>query len=186
MLRSETKVKVQKDLRVVSYGLSELAKEKFVAQVFDGSILVHEERGDTRFSIEIAATDWIKENYEIPTFALKDPEEEIIEAPREYTKDEVRTMFLNAIKNSMDFWEDAGETKRDALDGLVFSILAMLDGDVVALPRFIVAPDPHPEDAEFLAKAGLNWFPENYANHVNCDLAGSLHEYWAQMEKGNE
>jgi hypothetical protein len=101
----------------------------------------------------------------------------------EYTEEDVRRKFLDHVRLMIGYWnsEDVSNvpatmSSRERLEGLAFSILVALDGNAAALPKFIVAPDPHPEDREFCQQRGERWYPENYELDVKADIAGSLHE----------
>jgi len=107
--------------------------------------------------------------------------------PREYTTEEVQERFINYIWSLIDYWDSLPKetptmddipiqnTQRRRLSGLAHSILATLDGDT-NLPRFIVAPMPHPFDKKFRSEIGENYYPDNDRSKVNADIAGPLHE----------
>lgn len=103
---------------------------------------------------------------------------------REYTEEEVREHFLKSVRGLVNYW-DKIETKdsKEKLESLAFSILSLLDGSQVSLPKFIVAPDPHPDDKDFLEKEGENWYPENHKSNVKCDISGVLHEHWKKLRR---
>lgn len=53
---------------------------------------------------------------------------------REYTTDEVRDLFLQRIWAYIEYWDNLPhKTTTERLEGLAFSILAMLDGSGVAV-----------------------------------------------------
>ena len=97
--------------------------------------------------------------------------------PKEYSREEVREILLKKIKECIWYWEKRDTSTKNKLSGLAFSILTVLDGDTLELPKFIVAPDPQPEDKDYCIRRYKNWFPEN-ENDINCDLGGSLHEFF--------
>jgi len=106
--------------------------------------------------------------------------------PREFTTDEVREQVVNHVHVMVRYWAGldgsnvpSESTVEERLDGLAFSILAMLDGSNLTLPRFIVAPDPHPSDRQFHVDNNECWYPENVAD-VRGDISGSLHEKFAR------
>ena len=84
---------------------------------------------------------------------------------REYTRDETRNALLDHIWTLIHFWrhETRATTDQERLEGLAFSILSTLDGENGDIPKFIVAPDPHPEDRPFRISSGEDYFPENQA-----------------------
>lgn len=93
--------------------------------------------------------------------------------PREYTPEEVRTMFLDHIRNMVRYWarEDRVPDVEEKLEGLAFSILVTLDGGADGLPAFDVVPSPHEADKDYHRDNGENWFPSG------VPLPGALHEY---------
>ena len=116
-----------------------------------------------------------------------------MDEPREFTEDEVLERLLKQVWVNIDYWagrydeEVAAYSCRKKLEGLAFSLLAMLDGSNIDLPKFVVAPDPHPEDKSYLRDIeGENWYPENYNADVKCDLGGSLHELFHRFDPGRE
>lgn len=100
---------------------------------------------------------------------------------REYTKDEIRQQFLAHIHTLVDYWDRQvpDYTCRQKLDGLAFSILAMLDG-TSELPAFIVAPSPHPDNKAFCQGEGENWYQEN--QDVQDNISGTLHILFGQSK----
>ena len=102
--------------------------------------------------------------------------------PREYNKDEVRAQFLRHINGLVQYWEKEARTpdSLSKLEGLAFSIMGAIDGCAVDLPKYILAPDPHPEDREYHKRLGENYFPENHESGVKCDISGGLHELLQQ------
>ena len=95
----------------------------------------------------------------------------------EYTTDEIREKVLTHIKKMSVYWESQKNMPScEKLDGLVFSILSMLDGCSMDLPGFIVAPDPHPSDKEYHIDNNEKYFPDNQNAKVKGDIAGCLHE----------
>lgn len=94
---------------------------------------------------------------------------------KELTRDEVRQRFIVSIRDCILYWSEQEETDLHKLEGLAFSILVILDGGT-GLPGFIVAPNPHPDDKEFLTSSGEDFFSENYESDIKCDIAGGLHE----------
>ena len=88
-----------------------------------------------------------------------------------YTKEEMRSIFLEHIKGLVEYWENESRklTSLEKLKGLAFSVLVTLDGGDGCLPAFKVEPDDHSTDKEYHQKRGEKFWPEGY------DLAGSLH-----------
>ena len=97
---------------------------------------------------------------------------------RVYTEQEVRNLVLDHVWVLVNHWDrDSRVTDtREKLQGLAFSMLAMLDGSSVGLPKFIVAPDPHETDQAYHTDQGSNFFQPNHESEVECDISGGLHE----------
>jgi hypothetical protein len=103
-------------------------------------------------------------------------ENKMSDTPREYTREEVRDAFSGHIRTMIKFWNGVeNKSKEEALEGLAFSILAMLDGCSAGLPCFAVIPLPHPEDKNFCIENGENWYPEFEPAEGLCDIGGGLH-----------
>lgn len=98
------------------------------------------------------------------------------DAPREYTREEVEEDFLNHVWNIINYWKrESRASEEEKIEGVAHSILVALDGDT-SLPKFILAPDPHPDDKQYNINQNEHFYPENYNSDVKCDIAGSLHE----------
>lgn len=106
--------------------------------------------------------------------------------PREWTVDEVREKFLEAVRRRVEYWEK--ETRvasvRDRLDGLAFTILAMLDGSSMEMPGFVLIPCPHEDDKKYLQSQGENWYRPIKTELVEAlgDISGSLHDRYYRTE----
>ena len=98
-------------------------------------------------------------------------------SPDVYTEDEVTKIFINKVRSIINYWhrDDSTSDVKDKLEGLAHSILCIIDGNT-DLPKFILAPDPHPSDKEYHIKKGDKFFPENNESNINCDISGCLHE----------
>lgn len=101
---------------------------------------------------------------------------------RTYTPEEVRDQLLSYLRETSRYWarvkleeEHAANAEMQArLDGLVFSILVMLDGCAGGMPAFDLTPSPHPTDCAFHRERGENWYDERIV--INADT--QLHELW--------
>ena len=101
--------------------------------------------------------------------------------PRQFTEPEVRHKFLIHLRNIVESWADeTGKTDRDKCEGVAFSILSAIDGCSIAIPAFMLIPNPHPDDKNFARKQGENWYPE-WSRAEACDIAGGLHEEIGQL-----
>jgi len=97
---------------------------------------------------------------------------------REYTQKEVEEQFTTYITSCIHYWENEKRVPdiRGKLKGLAHSILVGIDGESLNLPKFILAPDPHPDDKPDNTRQGRNYFPENHKSKVKCNISGELHE----------
>lgn len=95
--------------------------------------------------------------------------------PAAYTTEEVRDMYLNHMRVLVNYWhnESRCETERERMEGLVFSILVMLDGGSASLPSVDLCLSPHPTDKEYLTSIGEKHFEAGMIIN-NCQL----HELW--------
>lgn len=108
---------------------------------------------------------------------------------RALTPAEMRERFLSQIRAVMEYWlttdlsrpeleaelERKGEV-RYRLEGLVFSILVIVDGGTGGMPAVNLVAAPHPEDEDFHRSQGTNWWP---AGTVLNDC--QLHELWDKL-----
>ena len=98
--------------------------------------------------------------------------------------------MLGYIRSMVNYWcttdltrpEFASEIRRIGetrwrMDGLIHSVLVMLDGGS-GLPAFSIAPDPHPSDEDYHRSEGDNWWPRGVVLN-ECQL----HEIWARMTR---
>lgn len=82
-----------------------------------------------------------------------------IARPRAWAEDEVIDRFIKSAQNIAAYWSKQRKYSRlDMCEGVAFSLLSLLDGCTMALPRMKLVLDPHPEDKEFLQSEGENWF----------------------------
>lgn len=95
------------------------------------------------------------------------------------TEEKVREAFIEHIWTMINYWENLPDSsERSKLEGIAFSILTAIDGDTLSLPKFILAPDPHPDDKYEVSDP----FPENHMNEINCDISGGLHEHFFKLK----
>jgi hypothetical protein len=99
--------------------------------------------------------------------------------PKAYTPEEVREMFLDQLRATKEYWlnETRVETESERMDGLVFSILNIIDGSTCNLPAFDLIPSPHESDKDYLTSIGEKHFTKEVIN--NCQL----HEHWYKNKK---
>lgn len=104
-----------------------------------------------------------------------------MDEPRAYTAEEVHERLLAHARTMALYWATLPDRDpatghplsiRDRCEGVAFSLLVMLDGDSMVLPRVRLALDPHPEDQEFLKGEGENWFEPGQ------EIEGPFHEFF--------
>ena len=112
--------------------------------------------------------------------------------PRAYTTEEVREQFLKQVSALVLFWEtvpDEGPEFSRAY-GVAHSILSMLDGCSMQLPKFAIIADPHPDDEEHYKKEGENYYVNPYPRFFDIEIYGPLHEgfhaVYEQVKKETE
>ena len=106
----------------------------------------------------------------------------------EMTPEQVRNVFLNEIKNIRDHWLVTEKPypvetsdliipydNKDRMNGLIHSILAVIDGESAYMPQFGLFTNPHPDDANFNRKRGKDWYP------MDCNISGNLHNGWSKV-----
>jgi len=105
--------------------------------------------------------------------------------PRAHTTEEVRQRFLDHICGMISYWNsEVGSnvpknySSRERLEGLVHSILVMLDGGSADMPAFDISPSPHPDDKEFNKEQGCNWYEPGQVMN-DCQL----HDQYNAMKR---
>jgi hypothetical protein len=112
------------------------------------------------------------------------------ETPREMTKDESVDKLLNQLATLSHYWatlkpnpnsplesDRVEKTPLERCNGLVFSILAMIDGSNIGLPAFDLVPVQPEDDKEFLIARGEHYWP---THAINDDT--HLHDRWHKYE----
>jgi hypothetical protein len=93
------------------------------------------------------------------------------EAPRAYTKEEVRENFLQAIRSLPKYWAnvDNGYTTEEKISGAFHSFLSLLDGSS-HLPCFDLVLRPHHDDKDFHIEEGENYYEDGMVINDDCLL----------------
>lgn len=99
-------------------------------------------------------------------------------SPRPYTKKEVKEMLLKQIHVRCEYWAKESRTTNtlEKLQGLAFSILVLLDGDSLELPKMDLVLRPHPSDKEFCEKEWRNWFKDGMIINADSLLHDDFYE----------
>lgn len=99
------------------------------------------------------------------------------EEQREKSELEVRKEFIEMIKHMIEVWSniEGDYDRKYLLNSLTCSFLSLLDG-CSNMPKFIVAPDPHPEDKKYHIENNDKYYPENHSSNIKCDISGCLQE----------
>jgi hypothetical protein len=93
---------------------------------------------------------------------------------RSFTVDEARQTFLKLLRDKAEYWGALPEkTVKERLDGLCFSILAMIDGSSLGLPAMDIVLRPHPEDKPFALENDEDYWEDGMV--INNTM---LHEEW--------
>jgi len=86
--------------------------------------------------------------------------------PRAFTAEEMRAKFLNHIIAMIGYWNSEGGSNvakdmptRERMEGLVHSILVMIDGGSGGMCAFDISCSPHPSDEEYHKIRQENWVP---------------------------
>jgi hypothetical protein len=103
--------------------------------------------------------------------------------PREYTHEEIRQQVYAHIHNMVKYWENENREPlvKVKLEGLAFSILALIDGDT-ELPGFSLVPRPCKEDKDYHKSEGENWYP--FTKDLKNDIChGEMHSEFLNFKK---
>lgn len=102
-----------------------------------------------------------------------------------YTPQQIREQFFTHIESLVDYWDRQGLSSKDKLEGLVHSILSMIDGSSM-LPAFRIAVDPHPDDRAYFESQDEPWYPESRDIKLPGEITDRelfleyLHHEWAR------
>lgn len=98
-----------------------------------------------------------------------------------YTKEEMREMFLARCRETAFYWSTVEcKTPREMCDGVVFSMLNIIDGMSGGFPAAIdLVMQPHPDDKEYNISDNENWVEPGQV--INDDVM--LHEFYFQKNE---
>ena len=105
---------------------------------------------------------------------------------RAYTIKEARKKFLTQCRSTVDYWENESRatTSKEKLEGLMFSILSLLDGCNANNPGFLLIPYAHETDEEYAKSIGEKYYPMTKLPEDVFDIGGTLHEEWGRVKNG--
>lgn len=100
-----------------------------------------------------------------------------------YTKEEMRQMFLDQCRAAAHYWSTVKrETQREMCDGLVFSILNIIDGMSGGFPAAInLTMEPHPDDKEYCISEGEKWVEPGQVINDNVMLHEQYYDPHADL-----
>lgn len=100
---------------------------------------------------------------------------------RAHTKEEMREMFLQLCRETALYWSTVEcKTPRKMCDGVVFSMLNIIDGMSGGFPAAIdLVMQPHPDDKEYNISINENWVEPGQV--INDDVM--LHEFYFQKNE---
>ena len=95
-----------------------------------------------------------------------------------HTKEEMREMFIAQCKEAAFFWSRLEDrTPREMCDGVVFSILNIIDGTSGGFPAAInLVMEPHPSDKDYCISNGEQWVEPGQV--INDDVM--LHDLYCK------
>lgn len=107
---------------------------------------------------------------------------------RAYTNDEVRDMIVEYAAEVAHYWASLPDidtatgrrfTTLVRCEGVVHSVLAMLDGASGAIPAVNLKLMPHTDDKEYHKNEGENWF------EPGMEIEDTLHEHLYRFRKSS-
>lgn len=102
--------------------------------------------------------------------------------PRAKTVEYVRSEIIAQIRHIVEFWATLpDQTPASRCDGVAFSILTMIDGEM-ALPAMMLVLAPHGEDRKYDESQGKNWYESGMV--INSDVV--LHEEYCRKNGEKE
>lgn len=100
---------------------------------------------------------------------------------RAYTEEEVIGKLMEYVDAIVhDVLSVENKTEEEKIRLALFSLFSTLDGSAIDLPAFKVIPSPHPDDKDYHAARGEEWYPDN------IDIAGNLHGMFANFNNVKE
>lgn len=99
--------------------------------------------------------------------------------PRAYTAEETRDKFLKTLASIAEYWGGLkDQSPMDAVNGVVFSMLALIDGSNMGFPGLRLYPETADEDEAYHRGLG-----ENYYDRQTLVNDAPLHELWFEYQR---
>ncbi len=76
------------------------------------------------------------------------------------TAEQARAEFLDSIRVGAEYWSSRQGTRKEICEGLVFSILVLLDGGTLPLPGIDLVLRPHPSDEAYYQSQNEDWYED--------------------------
>lgn len=157
-----TTLEVRKELFNKGYNVSEMKVSTYLYE------LAKENNWEQKYN-----GDFDEFSFPIPKYVSKEKSEE-----------QVKKEFINKVQEYIDYWVGIkSQNIRECANGVAFSILNIIDGTIGDLPKFILAPNPHIDDKQFLIKNNEDYYPENNNSKIKCDISGDLHTLFTTSKK---
>ena len=88
-------------------------------------------------------------------------------------KDDLKIMFMDAIRSYIDYWDRQDASSKDKLEGIAFGVLNIIDGTSSTFPCSIdLVLRPHPDDKQYHIENG-----DDYIEDGTCINTGDyLHD----------
>ena len=106
--------------------------------------------------------------------------------PKAWSREQAQQLYFGELADYVREWARVpGKTPIERCRGLVFSILAMFDGESGTLPGVDLHVSPHESDKEYLRRQGRNWFEPDMVLNPQGELHDRWQEHW-QSRRGEE
>ena len=103
---------------------------------------------------------------------------------RAKTAEEVRGEFLNHVRGIATYWANLpNKTAIKRCEGVVFSMLVLLDGASIELPAFNLSLRPHEEDKQFCIDNKEDYYEPGMVMNDDCHLHDLL---WVRRENDGD
>lgn len=106
------------------------------------------------------------------------------EAPRAFTKEEAREIFVDHMKGIISYWAEVpNQTDYERCEGVMHSVLTTFDGNSLPLPALDIVVRPHQEDKPYAIDHGMNYFEDGTVLNDDCSLRTLIFKVRPKLEK---